>query len=221
MKKLNKFYVIITLMVVFLVAVTGCNFGKKKEAYKVKEHLDDVVLTINDTDFTLRDIGYYIINGESAVEAQALIYSPDNPEEYWNKHTNGIFIKVQAKQAAIDSFTRDALLAMAAQEQNISLTAEEEEQCKEAVQSALEQLNSYQKTETGIDETTLGEAMEKAFLGGKYVEYRLENDGTDDYTADDWNVEGICYEGLTSQYKIKVNNKVWDQVDFGNVTIER
>jgi len=220
MKKIKRVYVVIALLMIFLVSVSGCDLGKKKE-FKVKEHLNDVVLTINNTEYTLEDIGYYIANGEAAVEAQALIYSPNNPEQYWNKHTNGVFIKVQAKQNVIDNFTRDILLALAAEENGISLSDEEKEQCRAAAQTALGQLNSYQKSEAGVSIDSLNEAMENAYLGQKYIDYRLENDGSDDYTAQDWQVGGLCYKGFMSEYKIKVNDEIWEKVDFGEVTIER
>lgn len=220
MKGFKRLYVITTVILILLVSVAGCGIGGKKE-FKVKEHLNEVILTINDTEFTLEDIGYYIANGEAAVEAQALVYSPDDPQKYWNKHTNGIFIKVQAKENVMDNFTRDCLLAVAAKDKNISLSDDEKQQCQAAAESAYEQLNSYQCEGTGITVETLSDAMQNAYLGEKYVEYRLENDGTSEYTTDDWKLDGLCYNGLMSEYKIKVNDELWEKVDFGNITIER
>ena len=220
MRTLKKISIVAALVVVFVVSLVGCSFGKKEE-FKVKNNLDKVVLTIDDTKYTLGDIGYYIANGEAAVEAQALIYSPEHPEQYWNKHTNGVFIKLEAKQDVIDNFIRDSLLAMAAKEKSISLSDAEKKQCDEAAQSAFEQLSEYQQKEAGITLDNIGKAMENAYLGQKYIEYRLENDGSDDYTAQDWALEGLCYKGLMSEHKIKTNEDIWEKVDFGNISIER
>lgn len=220
MKKVKRLHVIAAVMLMLIVGISGCGKETKSE-FKVKEHLNDVILTINDSEFTLEDIGYYIANGEAAVEAQALVYSPDDPQKYWNKHTNGIFIKVQAKENVMDNFLRDSLLAVAAKEKNILLSDDEKQQCQAAAESAYEQLNSYQCEGAGITVEALAKAMQNAYLGEKYVEYRLENDGTSDYTTEDWQLDGLCYNGLMSEYKIKINNKIWDKVDFGNITIER
>lgn len=192
-----------------------------KDEFIVNEHLDDVVLNINDNSYTLQEIAYYIANGEAGVEAQALIYNPDNPQEYWNKHTNGIFIKVQARQNTMDNYIRDEVLALAAKEQGIALSEEELNNCKATVEQLYAQLSSYQKEQAGITEESLQNNIENAYLGQLYVQYRLENDGSDKYTAQDWQVNGICYKGLLSQYKVQVVDSVWEEVEFGEVTIER
>lgn len=217
-----QFALPITVLMGFLIVIllSGCSI-KGEETFLVKEHLDETVVKINDHEFTLEDIGYYIANGEASVEAQALTYNPDNPEEYWNKHTNGIFIKVQARQNVMDNFVRDEILAIAAKEQGLTLSDEEKENCKTGAQTMYNQLNAFQKEEAGITVENLKVALENAYLGQNYLKYRLENDGRDDYTEQDWQLNGVCYEGLLNKYKVKVIDSVWEKVDFGKVTIER
>ena len=192
-----------------------------KEPFVVKEHLEDVVLKIDDNSYTLQDIGYYIANGEASVEAQAQMYNPDNPQEYWNKHTNGIFIKVQARENTMDNYIRDEILALAAVEENLSLTEEDMTTCDATVKQLYEQLSKTQKEEAGITEESLRKNIEKALLGQLYIQYRLANDGSDKYTAQDWQLEGVCYKGLLSQYDVEIVDSVWEQVEFGEVTIRR
>lgn len=202
-----------------VVFITGCSV-KGEGDFLVKDHLDDVVVEINDSKFTFGDIGYYIANGEAAVEAQALVYNKDNPEEYWNKHTNGIFIKVQTRQNIMDNFVRDSILAMAAKEQGITLSDNEKENCKVTAGEMYKQLSEYQRDNAGITEERLNTAVENAYLGQMFINYKLENSGGD-YTAEDWQLDGVCYEGLLSEYKVKVINKVWEKAEMGKITIER
>lgn len=221
MKKFTKITILFSIIVLSVVMFAGCEFLEGKGEFVVKEHLDDVIVEINDTKLTFRDIGYYIANGEAAVEAQALVYNPDNPEEYWNKHTNGIFIKVQTRENIMDNFIRDTVLAMSAKEQGLSLSDEEKENCVKTAKDLYGQLSAFQREEAGITEETLVKDIENAYLGQKYIEYRLENDGRDDYTQEDWILGGVCYEGLLSKYDVKVITDTWEQAELGTITIER
>lgn len=223
MKKRNKVNVLCFLFAVMLI-LSGCSVKTMihgKEKFIVNEHLEDVVLNINDNSYTMQEIAYYIANGEAGVEAQALVYNPDNPQEYWNKHTNGIFIKVQARQNTMDNYIRDEVLALAAKEQGIALSEEEISNCQKTAEQLYAQLSSYQKEQAGITKESLQNNIEHAYLGQLYIQSRLQNDGSSKYTEQDWQVNGVCYKGLLSEYKVKVVDSVWDNVEFGEVTIER
>lgn len=220
MKLSEKRFFIASVLTFIIFCVSACSLKGEGE-FALKDHLDDVVLKINDAEFTFGDLGYYIANGEAAVEAQALVYNQDNPMEYWNKHTNGIFIKVQTSQNVLDNFIRDAILAIEAKNQGLSLSDAEKENCKTAAEGMFGQLSSFQKEAAGITLESLQRDIENAYLGQIYVTYKLANDGSDDYTASDWQLDGVCYKGLLSQYKIKIENKNWEKAEFGKMTIER
>lgn len=216
----SKIFVAMCLFSLMLAVFSGCR-ASRGGTIVVKEHLSDVVLTINDTEFTLEDIGYYIANGEASVEAQAKIYSPDNTYAYWQKHTNGVFIKLQAKDNVIDNFTRDIILSMAAKDNGMSLSEEELTYCKTSAKQLFDGLNDFQKEEAGITVENLTKAVENAYLAQLYVNSKLENDNSEGYTAEDWALNGVCYKGLLSKYEVKVNEDVWEKVDLGKVTIKR
>ena len=57
----------------------------KHAAFVYADHLDEAVLTIDGTDVTLREFGYYIHEMEGFVQRQALIYDPDDPKVFRSK----------------------------------------------------------------------------------------------------------------------------------------
>ena len=59
---------------------------REKNIYVYEEHLDDSVVTVDNQTITLREFGYYILKMEDIVQAQALVYNPEDPTEYWNLH---------------------------------------------------------------------------------------------------------------------------------------
>ena len=74
MEKRKKILISIVLILIFI--ISGCSV-KTEDKYLVKNHLDDVIVKIDDVEYCFGDIGYYITNGEATVESQALVYNPD------------------------------------------------------------------------------------------------------------------------------------------------
>ena len=68
----------------------------------------------------------------------------------------------------------------------------------------------------GITEDDLKETMKKAALAQKYQEIyaQLQNAETTDY-----DVSGDGYKALLEKTDYKINEKLWDRVDIGNVTL--
>ncbi len=217
MEKRKKILISTVLILIFI--ISGCSV-KTEDKYLVKNHLDDVIVKIDDVEYCFGDIGYYITNGEAAVESQALVYNPDDPTEYWNKHTNGIFIRVEARDSVMNNFVKDVILSSEAENQGLSLTDEQKQQCSQSAQTILGQLNNYQKEQAGLTADNIDKALQRACLAQSYIEYKLQNEGSN-YTQDDWNLDGVCYKAILENHKVKVITKIWEKPDFGNITIER
>ena len=72
MKESGKRIIIIIIIAnSILIAAAIC--GKVLSSFKYEDHFDDAVITVDDTDITLREFGYYIYEVEEFVQRQALL----------------------------------------------------------------------------------------------------------------------------------------------------
>ena len=78
-------------------------------------------------------------------------------------------------------------------------------------------LTDWQREQLGISEEELDSEMEKIALADKYQSIYAEMNQKE-YEA--YNFNGEAYEALLSEHKYSVNEKVWDRVDFGSVTLD-
>ncbi len=102
MRKIRKHITTIILAVLAVIAgVYAYNYHDMKQNIVYNEHLEDVAVTVNGKELTLRDMAFYVAYEEMNVEKQALVYDSDNPNKYWNIHTNGEFVRVAARKAAM------------------------------------------------------------------------------------------------------------------------
>ena len=86
---------------------------------------DEVAAVVDGEDLTLGEVALYVLYVEKQVEKDAQLYNPENTRDYWNIHTNGIFIAADAKKSALGMAVHDMIFARAAEEQGIELSAEE------------------------------------------------------------------------------------------------
>ena len=125
---------------------------------------------------TLKDIAFYVAYEEKTVQEQAILYNPDNPRQYWNVYTDGQFVKLTAKQAALDMAVHDEIFYQMAVAEGMKLDVTEQEY--------------------------------------------LENDESDFWSdLTDWQREQLGIS-LLSEHEYSVNEKVWDRVEFGSVTLD-
>lgn len=77
-------------------------------------------------------------------------------------------------------------------------------------------LEEEQRTELGVSEDELAESMRKIALAEKYqyllAEMKQKN-------ADDYAFWGQAYEKLLEEHEYTVEEKVWEKVPFGGVTV--
>jgi hypothetical protein len=73
---------IIIIIIVNLILVVAAICGKILSRFDYEDHLDEPVITVDDTDITLREFGYYIFEVEEFVQRQALLYDPENPKHW-------------------------------------------------------------------------------------------------------------------------------------------
>ena len=190
MEKRIRFTIILVLILIVVIAFSFQS-KEKKEYLVYNEALDKTAVTVDDVSLTLKDIAFYVAYEEKTVQEQAILYNPDNPRQYWNVYTDGQFVKLTAKQAALDMENDES--------------------------DFWSDLEDWQREQLGISEEELDSEMEKIALADKYQSIYAEMNQKE-YEA--YNFNGEAYEALLSEHKYSVNEIVWDRVDFGSVTLD-
>lgn len=213
MKSAGKYRLVAACIALMLLA-TGC----RQQTISVKEHLDTVIVTLDEVQITLEELAYYIYAMERVVEEQAVLYAPDDPESYWNAHVNGVFIKLGAKEGVIQAAIRDRLLSQMAAEEGITITPEEKILLDESAQQEYDAMSDYQREETGIDGKAIKETFYKAGMAEKYAKTLMVREGL---SEEEIAVEGSYHQSLLAEHAVRIDEKAWDKVEFGKVTIKR
>ena len=210
----------ITVVLLIAVAFTGfIAYRHRIQNSKItyKDHLDDVVVQVNDRKLTLKDAAYYVAYEEKTVEEQAVVYDPDNTNKYWNLHIDGEFVRVAASNAVVNMLIHDEIFYELAVDDGIELTQEDIDAYENSESDFWSDLTDIDgQSALGITEDDLKETMKKAALAQKYQEIyaQLQNAETTDY-----DVSGDGYKALLEKTDYKINEKLWDRVDIGNVTL--
>ena len=216
MEKRLRFTVILVLILVVLAAFSSQS-AHKKEKLVFSRSLDKVVLCVDEKELTLGDIAFYVAYEEKTIQEQAVVYNPEHPNQYWNLHTDGQFIKVSAKQAAIDMAVHDEIFYELAVSEKITLDAAETEYLANDQTDFWSDLSDWQRQQLGISEKELDDQMEKIALANKDQSIYAQMNGRE-YEA--YNFDGDAYEKLLTEHKYEIKEDVWDRVDFGNITLD-
>lgn len=225
-QKIHSFYkgqgkYFVTLVLLVLAASSGfyAYYHAKTHAKIIyAESLDTKAVQVNDTILTLRDMAFYVAYEEALVESQAEIYSPEDTNQYWNAHDKGGFVRVAARDAAIQMAVHDEIFYQMAVEAGIELSSEEEAYLLNSQMDFWYDLTDEGKEERlGIDMEQIDISMRKACIAKKYQNiYAAMNDrNTEEY---DISEEG--YEELLEENSYKIYEEVWERITFGNVTLE-
>lgn len=179
-------------------------------------NLDRTAVTVDGVTLPLRNMAFYIAYEEGKVEKQAIAYNPEDTGQYWNAHTNGVFVKKVSQRAALDMAVHDEILSKLAKKENIELEKAEKKAVQEKTEEFWNGLLDEQQKRICVNEKEIGTTVEKIALAEKYQSVLAQREGG---TAKDYAFEGKAYETLREEHSVKVNKHVWNLLDFGNVTI--
>ena len=210
----------ITVVLLIAVVLTGfIAYRHRIQNSKItyKDHLDDVVVQVNDQKLTLKDAAYYVAYEEKTVEEQAVVYDSDNTNKYWNLHIDGEFVRVAASNAVVNLLIHDEIFYEMAVDDGIELTQEDIDAYENSESDFWSDLTDWQREQLGISEEELDSEMEKIALADKYQSIYAQMHQKE-YEA--YNFNGEAYEALLSEHEYSVNEKVWDRVEFGSVTLD-
>ena len=221
-KKLKRQVIIFCLALLAAIIVTLFRSGSSTIEYS--EHLDDVVLTVDDTDVTLRQMGYYIMKTEENIDELATVYDPGDTYAFWRVHTNGGYVIVQAKETSMNTCIRDMVYCAEAQAAGYALSDTELDNLLDKVKDTFDGLSYKQRQVLKYTEDELYDILYYVELASSYANYIVENEDLSEYDQTPEiavDIDGAYYNEILKDHTIKKDNRLWAKVHLGNITITR
>ena len=213
--KLVKPIVLILCVAVMVYALLTMGNNRAKLDYQ--EHLGDTAVTVDSEEITFQDLAFYILYEEGKIEEQARIYNPDYTKDYWNLHTNDTFIQLEAKEVVLGMAVHDHLFyQMAVAEGMDTLTDEEEQKLEYRITDFWEDLLDIQWEKLPCSEETINEQIRLAAIAEKYQNYLAEEFGPSQAA---YKYDGYYYQQIMEQHQVKTNDKLWDRLVLGDITL--
>ena len=213
--KLVKPIVLILCVAVMVYALLTMGNNRAKLDYQ--EHLEDIAVTVDSEEITFQDLAVYILYEEGKIEEQARIYNPDYTKDYWNLHTNDTFIQLEAKEVVLGMAVHDHLFyQMAVAEGMDTLTDEEEQELEYRITDFWEDLLDIQWEKLPCSEETINEQIRLAAIAEKYQNYLAEELGPSQAA---YKYDGYYYQQIMEQHQVKTNDKLWDRLVLGDITL--
>lgn len=204
------------LLMCALLALSGC--GVRAKTIEFKEHLDETVLELDGEKYPLRELAFYVAYEEQLIQEQALAYDATNPNAYWNTHMNGHFVRVQARNEAMNMAIHDFIFYEMALELGMELDQEEIDYATGRSEDFWMDLGETGQARLGITQEELTEDLLRMALAQKYQQLyaAMQNVPEEDYDAN-----GAAYETLLGEHTYKIRDRLWEGVSMGHVTLDQ
>jgi len=216
MRQKLRFTAVLVVLLIILGTVSYREQGKRQKL-SFPESLDLVVVTVDGEQVSLREMAFYIAYEEGSMEDAAIIYNPDNTDEYWQLYTNHTFLREQAKQTVLDMTVHDTLFSQMAAKEGVVLSEAEEQYLANEQQDFWSDLTEEQRESLSVSEDTLDETMRKMALAQKYQSILAEMEQVD---YEDYSIGGTEYEKLLAQHTCELDETTWERVPFGSITVD-
>lgn len=224
-KKNNIIKAICIIFIIVSILVFLAIFYGKDAVFIYQDHLKERVLTISNIDapdrqetVSLQEMTYYIINVEGDFHDAAMKFNSKYPEKYWLVKVKPMYnMRDYAKDLSVDSCVRDNIYYMEAVNYGLKLTDEEIELAERDTRTILENISSKQMDVSEFSFEVVFNIEEKLYMASKYVNMLVEQG----YTMDELELEGSYYKQLLQQYNVNTNDKLWDRVKLGSLTITK
>ncbi|MCR5451297.1 MAG: hypothetical protein K6F00_01555 [Lachnospiraceae bacterium] len=206
--------------VVFCVVIMGYSMRvgiKNHTKLDYMAHLNDVVAVIDNEELTLEELLFYVTYQENKVEHDARIYNPENSRDYWNIHTNGSFIKEEAKDVVIGMAIHDRIFFKMARENNTVLTTEERQNREDTRSDFWSDLYPEQREIVSGHSEALDIAIDRIALAEKAQREAAEADGVG-FSQYNWAAKEFL-ENIKSKHDVKIIEDIWDHIVLGDITL--
>ena len=132
-------------------------------------------------------------------------------------HTDGQFVRVAARNAAIQMAVHDEIFYQMAKNDGTALNEEEQKELENKIGDFWSDLTDRNGEDgLGITKDDIADTMSRIALAEKYqyIYEELQNADHGDY-----DFSGEAYGQLKEKNKCKIYRNVWSRISFGNVTI--
>ena len=208
--------IVALLLVCVLFCMSGC--GARVKTIDFKEHLDDTVLELDGQKYPLRELAFYVAYEEQVIQEQALVYDATDPNAYWNTHMNGYFVRVRARDEAMNMAIHDFIFYEMAQELGMELDQEEIDYATGRSEDFWLDLGETGQARLGITGEELTEDLLRMALAQKYQRLYA---AMQNVPEEDYNVGGAAYETLLGEHTYKIRDRLWEGVSMGHVTLDQ
>lgn len=226
-KETKKGFIVILGVVLVIFVVLGLDaWMKHKNKFVYEEHLEDVVITVNDRQMTLREFGYYIYDVETKIDKQARIYNPEDPLDYWNTYFNsgleGGYVSEMALDAALGSCVCDMIYEDMARWNGYELTEEEREEAAKQAEVLYAKMSKTQKQTTGLTQELVAGVLERKALVVKFASEYFEDVDFTEYSG--YREELVSYAGdyykekILPDHRVEYNNEIVKELSMGRIT---
>ena len=204
------------LLVCVLFCMNGC--GVRQKTIDFREHLDETVLELDGQKYPLRELAFYVAYEEQLIQEQALAYDAANPNAYWNTHINGHFMRVRARDEAMNQAIHDFIFYEMAVELGMELDQDEIDYATGRSEDFRMDLGEVGQMRLGVTGEELTEDLLRMALAQKYQRLyaAMQNVPEEDYNAD-----GAAYETLLGEHTYKIRDRLWEGVSMGHVTLDQ
>lgn len=204
------------LLAGILIGLCGC--GARQKTIEFKEHLDETVLELDGQTYPLRELAFYVAYEERIVQEQALAYAPADPNSYWNTHMNGYFIRLRARDEAMNLAIHDLIFYDMAMDLGMELNQEEIDYATGRSEDFWMDLGEAAQLRLGITKAELTEDLLRMALAQKYQELYA---AMKNVPKEDYDVSGAAYETLLEAHTYKIRDRLWEGVSMGHVTLDQ
>lgn len=215
---MRKFRVLWIFALIMLVLTYVANETRlERESIVYNESLDMVLATVQGEDYTLRDFAVYVAHQEAQVQEQAMAYDMNNTKRYWNVRTELGFISQVARNEAMSMAIHDELFSQLYQELNMEFSEEELLIIQNDAEDFWNDLVDEEKdVRLGIEKKDVYNTMYKI---AKAQKAQMIYAGILAVDYEDLDYASEEFIGFLSNYEYKVNDKVLNRLDFGDITL--
>lgn len=206
----------ITILVLLVLLLISLFVSERRGKIVYRDYLSEDILTVDGEKLQLGDLAMYIAYEELKVEDEAAAYDYYDTNKYWNLHTSGRFVKEVAKTHVIEMAVHDEIFYQQAMAEKLTLDEKEEEQLCSRQEDFWTDMTTEQQERLGVDKAEIDRQLEKAALAQKYQNQIAAENNSD---FDGYSAGAGPYEQILKEHKYKLNEKLWDRVDFGNIIL--
>lgn len=219
------FIIAAVIIIIVSKAINGFNYSKSLDSTVIS--LSNNTVSGCEVDITLKDIGYYIIAVEEKGQETALIYNKNNPLEYWNLYMNedmtsdSGYISDIAKRSVITYCIRDNIYNIEARLNGFTVDEETMSDIKYDAELEYGKRTLRAREVSGLTPEEYKALYIKEQIAHQYMLYLADQDEDSSFDAIvlKYDVGGSYYKELLEKYKYTVNDKLWENVRIGHVTV--